>query len=84
MQRFLYNLLAQGRVAKLLVVNNTTVQVIVEDRNVGAPALEGSTMDGVDGSGEPGKRWASANPNNAAVASGEPTYTFTIGSVEQV
>ena len=72
MQHFISNLLAQRRVAKLLVVNGTTVRVVLADS---PPSDEG----GLDG--ELPRRGVGGAAGGAA-ADSEPTYFFTIGSVE--
>ena len=73
MQHFISNLLAQRRVAKLLVVNGTTVRVVLVD--------EHSSLEE-----EVGRQGGLQGSNGAAAAAsvrGEPSYFFTIGSVEQ-
>ena len=66
MQHFLTNLLAQGRVAKLLVVNSTTVRIFVDDGGSAGSSPDSSGGGGGepagssfgDGSGGPA-RWSS-------------------------
>ena len=104
MQHFLSNLLAQGRVAKLLVINSTTVRVVVDDglpsrrgaeaaRSGGAlagPAAGESEFasasgsdGGVHGGGALSFGAGGATAGRPAAASGDPSFYFTIGSVEQ-
>jgi len=78
MQHFISNLLAQRRVAKLLVVNGTTVRVILSDGGLlGEESGGGGGGDGMEGELRP------APTSSTGAALGEPSYFFTIGSVEQ-
>ena len=81
MQHFISNLLAQRRVAKLLVVNGTTVRVVLTE-----PAFGGDEAAAADGGSSPEmselRPAPTAAPASSGAALGEPSYYFTIGSVE--
>ena len=78
MQHFLSNLLAAGRVSKLVVVNGTQVKVVL-----GEPAQASE----LHGEGMPSEaQWSGgAGSEGGGVVGGsgaQPTYYFTIGSIE--
>ena len=73
MQHFISNLLAQRRVAKLLVVNGTTVRVVVVD------AAEDDALMASGGTGD----GSSSSSRSGSQGDGQPSYYFTIGSIDQ-
>ena len=83
MQHFLSNVLAQGRVRKLVVLNGTTVRVYLDS----SPSAELS----LDGSPAPSLSAPEASPvrtNGGGLpldptSEGSPVYYFTIGGPEQ-
>ena len=91
MQHFLSNVLAHRRVAKLLVVNNTTVRVVLDESRDEASmlSLDGSaiSLDGGSGGARAtlggGSGGAQQQQQQQQQQRGQPSLFFTIGGVEQ-
>jgi AFG3 family protein len=89
MQHFLSNILASGRVSKLLVVNSTTVRVVLNESS-GLGEVAGLVDGGSGGAAMGDGRWSASGSGGAGGGSASlPTapehaeYVFTIGGVEQ-
>ena len=97
MQHFLSNLLAQGRVTKLVVINGTTVRVYVDSSSSsevgmldgGAPSLS-SGLHLSDGSADARSGGVALSGGSSGARGGgfgggseAAAYYFTIGGIEQ-
>jgi len=87
MQHFLSNLLAAGRVRKLLVVNGSTVKVFVTEDMGGGISSDPDSQPWQDGGRTSGSRLGTGAGTGALVQGsdgGGAAYYFSIGSIEQL
>lgn len=82
MQHFLSNVLASGRVRKLLVVNSSVVKVYISDEPLDGMVEPGSAAWQGGGSGlQPGSSGSGYTPSPETSSA---AYYFSIGSIEQL